>query len=63
MRDNDGLGSDNMTILIVDLLNNNGGSNGKATKQAKKVTNSLGGMKEPKAAGLPSKQLGTKMRK
>lgn len=27
MRDNDGLGSDNMTIIIVDFLQNSGGSN------------------------------------
>lgn len=57
MRDNDGLGSDNMTIIIVDLLNNNGGCNGKVTKEAKKVAG-LG--KEPKAAGMPSQKLGAK---
>ena len=54
MRDNDGLGSDNMTIIIVDLLNHNGGCNGKATKEVKKVAaNGMGG-KEPKAAGVSS---------
>ena len=34
MRQNEGLGSDNMTILIVDLLENNGGANGKQNKPA-----------------------------
>jgi len=31
MREAEGLGSDNMTILVVDLLQNNGGCNGKAS--------------------------------
>lgn len=29
MRNNDGLGSDNMTIIIIDFLQNSGGANGK----------------------------------
>lgn len=60
MRDNDGLGSDNMTLMIVDLLAHNGGCNGKVTaKESKtKVTNGLGGVKEMKAAGVPSNKLG-----
>lgn len=29
MRQNDGIGSDNMTIIIVDFLQNSGGCNGK----------------------------------
>jgi len=29
MRQNDGIGSDNMTVIIVDFLQNSGGSNGK----------------------------------
>ena len=28
MRQNDGIGSDNMTIICVDLLQNSGGANG-----------------------------------
>lgn len=31
MRQNDGIGSDNMTIIIVDFLQNSGGSNSKKT--------------------------------
>jgi len=31
MRQNDGLGSDNMTLIIVDFLQNNGGCNAKGT--------------------------------
>ena len=27
MRQNDGLGSDNMTVIIIDFLQNNGGCN------------------------------------
>ena len=30
MRQNDGIGSDNMTIIIVDFLQNSGGCNGKS---------------------------------
>lgn len=63
MRDNDGLGSDNMTIIIVDLIQNNGGCNGKATKESKmksSFSSGLGGQKEHKAAGLPSQKLGSK---
>jgi serine/threonine protein phosphatase PrpC len=30
MRNNDGIGSDNMTIIIIDFLQHNGGCNGKA---------------------------------
>ena len=33
MRQNDGIGSDNMTIICVDLLQNSGGANGVAIKQ------------------------------
>ena len=37
MRNNDGLGSDNMTVIIVDFLQNSGGAKGKATEAAKGV--------------------------
>jgi len=30
MRQNDGIGSDNMTVIIVDFLQNSGGANAKA---------------------------------
>ena len=63
MRDNDGLGSDNMTIIIVDLIQNNGGCNGKMVKDSKmksSFSNGLGGQKELKAAGMPSQKMGSK---
>ena len=54
MRLNDGLGSDNMTIICVDLLQNNGGSNGKSSKVASgKIANGS------YAAGLSSNKLGS----
>jgi hypothetical protein len=38
MREAEGLGSDNMTIICVDLLQNNGGCNGKAASSAMQAT-------------------------
>lgn len=36
MRQSEGLGSDNMTIIIIDFLQNSGGINGKANAAAVK---------------------------
>jgi len=42
MRMNEGLGSDNMTIIIVDFLNHQGGANGKPSKRVNTIApNSL----------------------
>ena len=65
MREKEGIGSDNMTIICVDLLQNNGGSNGATgTSTSIPVSKSTrsSGLGEPKAAGLSSSKLG-KMRK
>jgi len=37
MRQNDGLGSDNMSIIVIDFLQNNGGCNGKTHHSAQKM--------------------------
>lgn len=42
MRQNDGIGSDNMTIIIVDFLTNSGGANGKNTLPVSKSKDSKG---------------------
>jgi hypothetical protein len=42
MRQNDGIGSDNMTVIIVDFLQNSGGCNGKSNIPADKVSSSFG---------------------
>ena len=54
MREKDGLGSDNMTIICVDLLKHNGGANGKANGVATRAAVKSTGLGEPKAAGVPS---------
>lgn len=43
MREAEGLGSDNMTIICVDLLQNNGGCNGKAVSGAMQASMGAGG--------------------
>ena len=40
MRQNDGIGSDNMTVIIVDFLQNSGGANGKSNIPVDKTMSS-----------------------
>lgn len=66
MRQKDGIGSDNMTIMIIDFLQNSGGCNSKVVnsqtvQSSNKNTNGtkmgggIGGQLPDKAAGLSSK--------
>jgi hypothetical protein len=70
MRQNDGIGSDNMTVIIVDFLQNSGGCNGKSNIPVDKVmSSSFGKATNPYqkqatgtsgAVGVSSQKLGTK---
>ena len=66
MRSNDGLGSDNMTIIIVDFIQHNGGVNGKPGATIAVVngkTKTSQGKLDPRnmpAAGVSSKKMGYK---
>lgn len=57
MRQNDGIGSDNMTMIIVDFLQNSGGCNGKPSLRAstKRVEPGQSGMGGHMGAGKGSK--------
>lgn len=56
MTQNEGIGSDNMTIIIVDFLQNNGGANGKQTSTS--VV-----QRAPIAKGASSKSISSNKRK
>ena len=64
MRQNDGIGSDNMTIIIVDFLQHNGGANGKSRlSHASHPTSKSSSSKSTEAAGMSSKHMSQKQRR
>lgn len=61
MRNNDGLGSDNMTIIIIDFLQNSGGANGKqGVKKSNSNTSNTGPSGGAKGLNGQSKQVNKK---
>jgi hypothetical protein len=47
MRQNEGIGSDNMTLMVVDFLQHNGGCNAKASLQSSTQNKTKAGAKAP----------------